>query len=111
MSIALRREIGLESIQLAAVGALDAQGKPTYAAAVSLLARVERSDSIVRLATGDETKAFATVWVDGQASVLPNTNDKITLADGLVGIVIERKAPRYLRSNVISHVSVKLRRV
>ena len=110
MSIALRRGTGLETVQIAALGALDGQGRPTYAAAVAVLARVVREDTVVRLTNGSEVRAFATVWVDGAAALLPNAEDQITLADGLVGVVIERKAPRRLRTDVVDNVRVKLRR-
>lgn len=110
MSIALRRGVGLETVLVASAGALDGQGRPSYGTGATVLARVVREDTVVRMHNGDEVRAFATLWFDGAASPLPNADDRITLADGLSGIVVERKAPRRLRSDVVDNVRIKLRR-
>lgn len=113
MSVSLKRHARLETVSVARITGVDGQGKPAYAAAVDVQARVVRKDEVVRsvvqmLRPGDETKIVATVYVDAEQALLPEANDRLTLADGLVGIVVERKDSKSVTGG-LDHVRVKIR--
>lgn len=113
MSITLSRSAGLESISVESFTSVDGQGKPTYASAVVIQGRVVREDtkdanSNVRMGSGQEVKTIATIWVNGTVVLLPKIDDRVTLADGLVGIVAEKKDGKKLRG-ALDHVRYRLR--
>lgn len=115
MSVLLKRHATPEDIQVQQCTGLDGQGKPTYNAAVSIKGNVlrhvavTRSNNAVLMQPGDQVDVMATVWVDGEQSRLPAENDRITLADGSVGIVVDFKERRWIQSGIVDHVRVKLR--
>lgn len=115
MSVFLGRHAPLVNLQLEVATSLDGQGKPTYATAVTIHGRSARTDTVsqppggIKAALGREEQIVVTVWIPATESVLPRMNDRMTLPDGLVGIVVERSEVRALRSTTLDHVRVKLR--
>lgn len=108
MSVTLKRHGTLQTVQVLAYASVDGQGKPTYAASVNISGRVVREDVVVRAANGEDIRTVATVWVDGAQSPLPKVDDKLQLADGLVGIVVERVDGRTIQ-DVLDNVRVRIR--
>lgn len=109
MSITLKRHGVLQSVSVEAVSGLDGQGKPSYGTAVVIQARVVREDSTVAKGDGSEIKTVATLWIDAEQSPFPDQEYRITLADGLIGIVAERVDSRGIQSGDVDHVRIKVR--
>lgn len=110
MSVLLKRHAKVETITVKALSTIDKQGKPTYASAgVSVSAVVRRADSVVRSASGEDIQTFATVYIDGEQTTFPGIDDRVELADGLVGIVVSRDKVPGLQSGTLDHVVVTLR--
>jgi len=108
MSVSLKRHAKLESVTWQARTGVDGQGKPSYASPGTVLqARVERDQEVIRLATGEEVKIVAVLWLDFTAS-LPTSDDRIVLSD-LTGIVVMRDQPADLQTNAADHVEVMIR--
>lgn len=107
MSITLDRAVK-EIIMLAADNGVDEQGMPVYLTPVAIEGRVVRGDEVVRLANGSEIKTFVTAWIDSAQVPLPSTDDRIVLASGLIGIVVERTEGKTLQG-VLDHVRIKAR--
>jgi len=103
--------IGFETVQAQAPTGFDETGKPTYGSNQSFKARVVREEKVARLADGSEIATMATLWEDarGSQSVIPVEEWRLTLSDGLVGIVVERMEGRSL-AGVLDHVRLRLRR-
>lgn len=111
MSETLKRHSKLETVGVQAQTGYDDQGKPSYGASAVIQARVVRGDTIVRANNGEDVRTIATIWIDGEASPLPATDAKLTCADGLVGIVVERMDGRSLQADELDHVRVRIREV
>lgn len=111
MSATLQRHSKLEIVEVAPQSGSDDQGKPSYAAPASILARVVRGDTIVRVNNGEDVRTVATIWVDGEQVPLPQMDDKLTCEDGLIGIVVERMDGRSLQFDELDHVRVRIREV
>jgi hypothetical protein len=106
----LTARAGVQALTLERLAGTDGQGVPSYGSALALDGFPVREHTVVRTASGDEIAAVATVWVDaGEAPNLPDEQDRLTLADGFVGIVIKREDGRALGSGALDHVVVALR--
>lgn len=110
MTITLKRHAPLEEIQVETLTGVDGQGKPEYDSPVTIDAYVEHEDRVLRLVGGEEIEVKATVWVDGAQDVLPAHSARLTLENGLVGIVVERVDARTIQSNTVDHVRLFLRK-
>jgi len=110
MSVILERHATLETVALEIASGVDGQGKPAYAAAVSVDARVVRMADVARTVTGTEIRTFATVLIPGGQGTFAGENDRVTTADGLVGIVVEREDGRRI-NGTLDYVALKLREV
>ena len=113
MSVLLARHGVPETVQVEVQSGIDGQGKPAYDTAVEIDAFVRREDKVVRTAIqlmrpGEEVQHMATVWIDAAETPKPSHGDRLTLADGLVGSVAERKDVKTL-AGVLDHVRLKLR--
>lgn len=108
MSITLLRHATLESITLQQASGVDGQGKPTYGAGTTISGVVRRKDDVIRSTTGQEIIVNATVWLDAAQSPMPTTGDRMTLADGMVGIVMAADKINTLKTGVLDHVKVQL---
>lgn len=111
MSVTLQSHGAMETVGVQAQTGYDDQGKPSYGVSAPIQARVVRGDTIVRVNNGEDVLTVATLWVDGEESPLPTTDAKITCADGLVGIVVERMDGRSLQADELDHVRVRIREV
>jgi hypothetical protein len=109
MSVSLKRHGRLEAVTIQALTGLDGQGKPAYGTGTVVQAHVERTRQVIRTGTGSEVEIMATLWVDGAAAALPTSEGRVTLADGLVGIIMTRDEGRDLQANALDHVVVQLR--
>jgi hypothetical protein len=116
VSVTLLRHAPLEAITLKARASIDGQGKPSYGADQVLHGRVVRKDEVIRVQNGvqvnsggDSVDVKATAWLDGAQSPVPRTSDKITLADGLIGIVVSVNIVRKIQDGTVDHVRIKLR--
>ena len=105
----LKNGIGFEMVQTQAPSGVDGQGLPSYAGAVAIQARVVRTEKVERQPDGSDIAVLAELWVDSAQPVLPLEEYKLTLVDGLVGIVMERKENRAL-SGSLDHIKLRLRR-
>jgi len=103
--------IGFETVQGQAPTGVNEAGKPTYGSQTAFKARVVREEKVARLADGSEIATMATLWEDalGSQSVIPVEEWRLTLSDGLIGIVVERMEGRTL-GGVLDHVRLRLRR-
>lgn len=108
--IALSRGVGFETVQTQSPSGVDGQGKPTYAAVVAIKARVVREDKTVRKPDGSEIVSVATIWIDVGQPALPLEQWRLTLVEGLVGIVVERMEGRNLSKGALDHVRLRMRR-
>lgn len=109
MSVTLLRHAALEAITIEHATGIDGQGRPAYAAGVTVQARVVRKGSVVMLANGDEVHVSITIWIPANQADFPNEDDRVTCLDGFVGIVTDRSDTKTLQ-NVLDHVRVHLRR-
>jgi hypothetical protein len=115
VSVLLKRHGKLEVVQLERKTGIDGQGKPAYATAVAISARVKREDAVVQSSTrvlmqpGDQINIIATAWIDEAQRDHPAVHDRLTLADGLKCIVVERKERDNIQGGSLDHVRVKLR--
>lgn len=113
MTVLLRRHAKLETIKVQRATGADDQGLPTYSDPISIQAFVKAKETkIDRLTTAsavDEVQIQTAVWVDYHQPVLPDYNDRLTLADGTTGIVVDRIVARKLRKSHIDHVRLGLR--
>lgn len=109
MSVTVERHATLSAVVLNAQTGIDAQGKPTYGANQNLTGRAVRVDSAVHLPSGQEVTAVATVWFPKTTTPVPALDDKLTLADGLVGIVVEKVQAKGLQSGAEGDIRVKIR--
>lgn len=109
MSVLLRRQLVLETVQLEVISGLDGQGMPSFDSPVDLEARVVREDAVVRTPAGQDIKTTTTAWFDGEQDPLPNVDDRVTTADGSVGIVVERIDGKALQRGTLDHVRIRLR--
>ena|SRR3989304_3904193 len=108
MSISLERHVGLEVVLVEVQDGIDAQGKPTYDSPIELHGRVVRGDEVIKTVQGSEVRSIATVWFGGdQDGPFPKGQDRVTLLDGLTGVVIEREEGRGLRGQ-LDHVRVRV---
>jgi hypothetical protein len=108
VSVLLSRSATLETFEVEANNGTDDQGRPNYDSPVAIEGRVVREDTVVMLGTGESVTSVVTVWVNGTETPLPTTDDRLTFADGLVGIVVEYHAGKTL-NDVLDHVRVKAR--
>lgn len=95
-----------DTVTLEVAGALDGQGAPTYAAGVSVSARVVLSDERTVDADGTEVRTQLTLWIPA-GETWPQDGDRITW-DSRTYIVVERKE----RSSLVTgtdHVRVRAR--
>lgn len=106
--ITLSRNAALETFELEANNGMDDQGRPNYDSPIALEGRVVREDTVARLPNGAEVKSVVTVWLNGTELPLPTTDDRVTFADGLKGIVVERYDGKTL-SGVLDHIRIKAR--
>jgi len=106
MSTVIRRS--LETVSLEVLTGVDGQGKPTYATAVNVQARTVREDMMVKLGNGSEVRTSATLWFEASTSPMPGEQDRLTLLDGLKGIVVEVMVGKALGGK-IDHVRLKIR--
>lgn len=100
------RRLPLEIVQLERYDGMDGQGMPSYDTPVDVDANVVEYDAATPGTTG---RAFVTtpdgsridtpltLYMRGDAAVVPNEQDRITLADERTFIVAERKAVSGLR--------------
>lgn len=112
MTVTLARHAPLESVSVqrpVAVSKSRGQGKPSYGTASVIQARVDREEDSVRALSGPDIRTFATLWVAGDQTVLPDVDDRLTLSDGTVGIVVAREVQRTIQSNALDHVELKVR--
>lgn len=114
MSVLLNRQGRREVVAVEVPQGTDGQGKPTYAAPVSVDAIVRRADQRgsafgQQLGSGDELVNAVTLWIDSQQPVLPQLQARVTLADGFVGIVSACDVVRNLMRGAVDHVRCKLR--
>lgn len=107
MSVALSRHVGLESLEVAPKAGIDGQGLVQYGSPYEVFGRVVREDEIIKTAAGTEVRAVASVWIGADQVQLPDHEDKVTLADGLVGIVVSRDEGRSLRGQ-LNHVQIRI---
>jgi hypothetical protein len=105
----LRSGVGFETVQSQAPSGVDGQGLPSYAVAVPIKARVVRTEKVERQPDGSNVAVLAELWIDALQPVLPLEDYKLTLIDGLVGIVMERKENRAL-NGTLDHIKLRLRR-
>ena len=105
----LSQGVGFETVQAQAPSGVDGQGKPTYAVATAIKARVVREEKVARLGDGSEIITMATLWEDAGQPVLPLEEWRLTLSDGLVGIVIQRNEKRSI-AGVLDHIYMLIRR-
>lgn len=109
MTYALRRHSTLEAVSVEVRTTVDGQGMPAYAAAVEVQARVLRVTEVERMASGQEVRTVAMLLIDAEQSTHPTFDDRITTADGLVGIVVYREDEKTIQSGELSHIIVKMR--
>lgn len=108
MSVRLARGEGVEVISLEQMLTVSKQGKPSYDSPIDLDARVVREDALVKLGNGSEVRTTVTLWLEGSQTPLPRNQDRITTADGLVGIVVEVLQRKRLDGS-LDHVRARLR--
>lgn len=108
MSVLLKRHAGVVLCTLEKVGDLDGQGRPAYDSPVLVSGFPIREQTVVRRSNGDEVQAVASVHCDAEQAVLPAENDRLTLPDGFVGIVVSRGDGRNV-AGALDHVVVHLR--
>lgn len=109
MSVTLLRHAKLEAVTLNQMTGVDGQGKSTFGANNAINGRVIRRDEVIKDATGADVKVNVTAWFDAAQTPLPMVNDKLTFADGLVGIVVKVDKVETLQSGVLDHVKVYVR--
>lgn len=100
---------GLEDVVIERPAALDGQGLPSYDSPVVVKMFVLREQSVVRQANGDELQAIASLWCGADQPMLPQEQDRVTTADGLVGIVIARQDGKALQTGALDMVAVQIR--
>lgn len=105
----LKQGIGFETVQVLVRGALDAQGKPTYAAPAAIKARVVREATEVIQADGSTIKSMATLWVDAAQSPLPHEQDHLQLDAGATLVTVIEFMERRNLQGMVDHVRVKVR--
>lgn len=103
---AAQEAVTLEAMQS---GVYDGQGRPSFDSPVSLIAHVERQVDVIRLVSGEEIRTVATAWFDATQDALPSEDDRVTLADGFVGIVVQRVDGYTIQHHEFDHVMIKLR--
>ena len=106
MSITLTQAAKI-ALSLEVAGAIDRQGKRTYATAVSVDGRMVRDEQLIRLANGTSVMKVADVWIAGDVTPLPGQGDRIT-GLGLTGIVLLRSDAKKLNGE-LDHVTLQLR--
>lgn len=99
---------GFETLTLEQRTGVDGQGKPAYGSPMDVEGRAVRETDVARTGTGSEVRTIATVWLVGTTTPLPVHEDRITLADGLTGIVVERVDGKTL-GGVLDHIRLMLR--
>lgn len=77
-SVTLARHVKLEDLPVEQFTTTDGQGKPSYAASVTIKARVLRQDKLAVAADGSRVRTNLTVWVPPNATVLPDERARVT---------------------------------
>jgi hypothetical protein len=77
-SVILDRHLTLETISVEQQSGVDGQGRPAYAAAVEIEARVLRQDKVVLMGDGTQQRTQLSVWVPADEDYLPVETDRIT---------------------------------
>src|SRR5690242_16320853 len=108
MSTILHSGRGMVHVSVDKVLGVDGQGKPQYATPVDILARVVHQVTLIQRPDGSTINADATMWIDGQQPLLPDRQDQITLADGTLYEVLERKDGVTLNGG-LDHIRVMCR--
>jgi len=109
----LERQAGLAWILLERRIGVDAQGIGQYAVPVRVYTRAVANDSLTRFARGahltpeEALLTVVTLWLSGDATLLPDVGDRITTADGLVGTVAGVAEGRTL-GDVVDYVKISL---
>lgn len=108
MSVILDRGQGMETVSLEVLTGVDGQGAPAYDSPVDITVRAVREDTVVVLGSGSEVRSVATLWIPGTMTPMPGDQDRVTLADGLRGTVVELLKRKRL-DGTLDHVRIKLR--
>lgn len=98
----------VDSVSVQKLSGVDGQGKPNYAAAVVVLGRVVRDESLVTKPDGSTVRLIAEVWIQADQPLLPSQGDRVG-AGGLTGIVEMRYDGKNL-SGVLDHIRVQVRK-
>jgi len=77
-SITLSRHLKLETVEVEAFTAVDAQGEPSYNTFVDVEVRVLRQDKTVVQADGSLLRTELTIWFPPDAALLASRNDRVT---------------------------------
>lgn len=99
------RRLPLETLELERYISMDGQGAPSYDTTVDIEANVVEYDAgatgkgaaFVTTRDGSQVHTPLTLYMRGDATVVPNEQDRITLADGRAFIVAEKKPVSGLR--------------
>lgn len=111
MSVLLKRQLTLETVEIEKAGGVDGQGLPSYDSGVGVNARVVKQDKLTVKGDGSEIMTQLTVWVDPEENddVIPEEQDRVTHA-GETYIVAEFKEVKMADASV-GHVRARCRRV
>jgi hypothetical protein len=97
VSVLFARGMLLTTVEVEVRGALDGQGKPSYATPVTIEARTRLETRMLRQPAGTHTTSDLTVYVpDGQV-LMPGVQDRLTAAS-VFYIVAEIKDVRTIRT-------------
>jgi hypothetical protein len=102
-----------EDVGYEAPSGYDGQGKPSFAASVTLSARVVRKESYVLDAEGSQIPTHLTLYFPPTVSVAPREQSRITLTEGDVFTIREVTSPRAIgaaRSSEPDHYRAKCSR-
>lgn len=99
------RRLPLETLELERFDSMDGQGAPSYDTAIDIEANVVEYDasatgkgaSFVTVPDGSQVHTPLTLYMRGDATVVPSEQDRITLSDGRAFIVVEKKPVSGLR--------------
>lgn len=101
-------DAAVDSITVQKLTAVDGQGKPSYAAAVTVKGRAARDEQLVKKPDGSTVRIIAEAWIQGDQSILPSQGDRVGAA-GLTGIVETRYDGKTLAGD-LDHIRVQIRK-
>lgn len=94
-----------ETVTIKAQTGTDAWGKPTFDAGTDYDARVQEQREVVKTTEGQEVLSTVQVYINGDATVGPNS--QVTLPDGRQPDIITIRKPKSA-SGTVHHTKISL---